>query len=84
MLQCCAAHVLGLVHQYILCNAALQICMGWFFGAILVSMLRDFLPKRYGRYVPIPMAMAIPCELCILPLQHSASLSSYLSCMQVL
>ena len=37
-----------------------QMCIGFFFGALAFSVLRDLLPKKYGAYVPIPMAAAIP------------------------
>ncbi|KAG0578467.1 hypothetical protein KC19_4G025400 [Ceratodon purpureus] len=38
----------------------LQICYGLFAAAILINLLRDYLPKRISQYIPIPMAMAIP------------------------
>lgn len=38
----------------------MTLCAGFFVGAIAISGLRDVLPERYGRFVPIPMAAAIP------------------------
>ena len=37
-----------------------QMCIGFFLVAVVFSVLRDLLPKKYGAYVPIPMAAAIP------------------------
>jgi len=38
----------------------LQLCYGFFFAAIAISLTRDLLPKSISRFVPLPMAMAIP------------------------
>lgn len=38
----------------------LEICYCLFVAAVLINLLRDFLPRRIGQFVPIPMAMAIP------------------------
>jgi OPT family oligopeptide transporter len=38
----------------------LQICYGMFAAAVLISLLRDYLPRRLAQFIPIPMAMAIP------------------------
>ena len=38
----------------------LKLCGGFFLGAMAISAMRDILPKRYARCVPIPMAAAIP------------------------
>ena len=35
-------------------------CIGFFFAAVAISVLRDVLPKKYAAFVPIPMAAAIP------------------------
>ena len=35
-------------------------CVGFFFAAVLISSLRDALPKKYQAFVPLPMAAAIP------------------------
>lgn len=37
----------------------MQLCIGFFFAAIALNLLRDFLPKKYGKFVPNPMAMAL-------------------------
>ncbi len=33
---------------------------GFFAAAICISLIRDLLPERWARFLPIPMAMAIP------------------------
>ncbi|KAJ3680126.1 hypothetical protein LUZ60_016404 [Juncus effusus] len=38
----------------------LKLCYGFFGFAIGVNVLRDVLPVRYGRWMPLPMAMAVP------------------------
>ncbi|KAJ4746963.1 Yellow stripe-like transporter 12 [Rhynchospora pubera] len=38
----------------------LKLCYGFFFAAILINLIRDFTPKNISRYIPLPMAMAIP------------------------
>ncbi|KAG6550002.1 hypothetical protein Mapa_008514 [Marchantia paleacea] len=38
----------------------LQLCAAWFAFAVVVNIIRDQVPKKYSRYIPIPMAMAIP------------------------
>lgn len=38
----------------------MSLCAGFFAAAIAISALRDVLPERYARFVPIPMAAAIP------------------------
>ena len=38
----------------------LQLCYHFFAFAILLNILRDMLPSRVSRFIPIPMAMAIP------------------------
>eukprot|EP01018_Ginkgo_biloba_P020132 Gb_27981 [translate_table: standard] len=38
----------------------LQICYGAFAFAILTNCIRDQLPERISRYIPLPMAMAVP------------------------
>ncbi|KAL2631049.1 hypothetical protein R1flu_015735 [Riccia fluitans] len=41
-------------------NHCLQLCAGWFAFAVVVNAIRDYIPKKYSRFIPIPMAMAIP------------------------
>lgn len=38
----------------------LQLCAGWFAFAVLLNAVRDYVPEKYSRFLPIPMAMAIP------------------------
>ncbi|KAL2631045.1 hypothetical protein R1flu_015731 [Riccia fluitans] len=38
----------------------LQLCAGWFALAVVVNAIRDKVPKKFSRFIPIPMAMAIP------------------------
>lgn len=38
----------------------LNICYGLFAAAVLINIIRDVLPNRISKYIPIPMAMAIP------------------------
>ncbi|XP_009113870.1 probable metal-nicotianamine transporter YSL5 isoform X2 [Brassica rapa] len=38
----------------------LVLCYAFFSVAILVNIVKDSLPSRWGRFVPLPMAMAIP------------------------
>ncbi|XP_071701760.1 probable metal-nicotianamine transporter YSL7 [Rutidosis leptorrhynchoides] len=38
----------------------LQLCYGFFAAAIVINLVRDKAPKKYARFIPIPMAMAIP------------------------
>ncbi len=38
----------------------MTLCSGFFAAAIAISGLRDALPERFARFVPIPMAAAIP------------------------
>ncbi|KAL3688952.1 hypothetical protein R1sor_015261 [Riccia sorocarpa] len=41
----------------------LQLCAGWFAFAVVLNLIRDNVPRKYSRYIPIPMAMAIPFYL---------------------
>lgn len=41
----------------------LELCYGFFAAAIVINIIKDSLPKRWGRFVPLPMAMAIPFYL---------------------
>lgn len=38
----------------------LDICYGFFVGALVINLLRDIIPKKVSQYIPIPMAMAVP------------------------
>lgn len=41
----------------------LTLCYIFFAGAIIINAVRDFAPKRWTKYIPLPMAMAIPFYL---------------------
>ncbi|ERN10702.1 hypothetical protein AMTR_s00027p00045420 [Amborella trichopoda] len=38
----------------------LQLCYGFFAFAMLVNLVKDLVPERFGSWVPLPMAMAVP------------------------
>ncbi|KAK8690460.1 hypothetical protein V6N13_073993 [Hibiscus sabdariffa] len=38
----------------------LQLCYGFFAFAIAANLIRDFSPKNIGKWIPLPMAMAVP------------------------
>ncbi|XP_076949605.1 putative metal-nicotianamine transporter YSL6 [Bidens hawaiensis] len=38
----------------------LGLCCGFFVAAIVLNMLRDWTPAKVSRFIPIPMAMAVP------------------------
>ncbi|XP_048539993.1 iron-phytosiderophore transporter yellow stripe 1-like [Triticum urartu] len=52
--------ILGVEGFSALPNHCLSISAGIFAFAMLLSIARDILPRRYGKYVPLPMAMAVP------------------------
>ncbi|XP_062158323.1 probable metal-nicotianamine transporter YSL7 [Alnus glutinosa] len=41
----------------------LKLCYGFFAAAILINLIRDSVDKRWARFIPLPMAMAIPFYL---------------------
>nr|AQX44184.1 probable metal-nicotianamine transporter YSL [Apostasia odorata] len=41
----------------------LTLCYVFFAGAIIINLLRDLSGKKWARYIPLPMAMAIPFYL---------------------
>ncbi|KDP41617.1 hypothetical protein JCGZ_16024 [Jatropha curcas] len=41
----------------------LLLCYCFFAAAILINIIKDFLGKKWGRFIPLPMAMAIPFYL---------------------
>ncbi|XP_038679084.1 probable metal-nicotianamine transporter YSL7 isoform X2 [Tripterygium wilfordii] len=41
----------------------LLLCYVFFGGAILINVIRDAVPKKWARFIPLPMAMAIPFYL---------------------
>ena len=38
----------------------LQLCYGFFGFAVAAYLMRDLLPPKYGKWVPLPMAMGVP------------------------
>ncbi|KAL9685460.1 hypothetical protein QQ045_022910 [Rhodiola kirilowii] len=38
----------------------LHLCYGFFAFAILLNMIKDFIPTKIGKWIPLPMAMAVP------------------------
>ncbi|XP_024634368.1 probable metal-nicotianamine transporter YSL7 isoform X2 [Medicago truncatula] len=38
----------------------LRLCIAFFFSAIVINFVRDLVPKKYSKFIPVPMAMAIP------------------------
>ncbi|KAJ0964255.1 hypothetical protein J5N97_029377 [Dioscorea zingiberensis] len=52
--------VLGVEGFSALPRHCLQLCYGFFGFAVVANLVRDFSPRRYGKWVPLPMAMAVP------------------------
>lgn len=52
--------ILGVQGFSALPQHCLQLCYGFFAFAVGTNVVRDILPKRYGKLVPLPMAMAVP------------------------
>ncbi|KAK7393842.1 hypothetical protein VNO78_22406 [Psophocarpus tetragonolobus] len=52
--------VLGVEGFSALPHHCLQLCYGFFAFAVAVNMVRDFSPKNIGKWMPLPMVMAIP------------------------
>ncbi|KAL6503935.1 Metal-nicotianamine transporter ysl3 [Orobanche gracilis] len=52
--------VLGVEGFSALPGHCLELCYGFFAFAVIVNLLRDVLPDRLGKWVPLPMAMAVP------------------------
>lgn len=52
--------ILGVQGFSALPNHCLQLCYGFFGFAVLVNLVRDVVPNRFGKWVPLPMAMAPP------------------------
>ncbi|KAL3688951.1 hypothetical protein R1sor_015260 [Riccia sorocarpa] len=55
--------LLGIEGFGLLPKHCLQLCYGWCAVAILFNAIRDSLPSKFARYVPIPMAFVIPFYL---------------------
>ncbi|XP_039121668.1 LOW QUALITY PROTEIN: probable metal-nicotianamine transporter YSL9 [Dioscorea cayenensis subsp. rotundata] len=52
--------ILGVEGFSALPQHCLQLCYGFFGFALAANMMRDLFPVKYGRWVPLPMAMAVP------------------------
>lgn len=52
--------ILGVEGFSALPRHCLQLCYGFFAFAILANLLRDTTPMKFGKWVPLPMAMAVP------------------------
>ncbi|KAH6770978.1 YELLOW STRIPE like 3 [Perilla frutescens var. hirtella] len=52
--------ILGVQGFSALPHHCLQLCYGFFAFAVVANLLRDIMPKKLGRWVPLPMAMAVP------------------------
>lgn len=52
--------ILGVQGFSALPRHCLQLCFGFFSFAVAANIMRDVLPQRLGKWVPLPMAMAVP------------------------
>ncbi|KAF3781557.1 putative metal-nicotianamine transporter [Nymphaea thermarum] len=52
--------ILGVEGFSALPQHCLQLCYGFFSFAMLLNLARDLLPEGAGKYIPLPMAMAVP------------------------
>ncbi|XP_073118726.1 metal-nicotianamine transporter YSL3 [Henckelia pumila] len=52
--------ILGVEGFSALPHHCLQLCYGFFAFAVLTNLLRDVIPDKFGKWVPLPMAMAVP------------------------
>uniref|UniRef100_A0ACD5V5I1 Uncharacterized protein n=2 Tax=Avena sativa TaxID=4498 RepID=A0ACD5V5I1_AVESA len=52
--------ILGVEGTTALPMHCLQLCYGFFGFALVANLMRDFLPRNYGKWIPLPMAMGFP------------------------
>ncbi|CAN1831157.1 Metal-nicotianamine transporter YSL3 [Linum perenne] len=52
--------ILGVQGFSALPRHCLQLCYGFFGFAVVANLSKDLLPKRLGKWIPLPMAMAVP------------------------
>uniref|UniRef100_A0A0A9C251 Uncharacterized protein n=1 Tax=Arundo donax TaxID=35708 RepID=A0A0A9C251_ARUDO len=52
--------ILGVEGLSALPDHCLELSAGFFAFAVLINITKDFMPQRYRKYVPLPMAMAVP------------------------
>ncbi|XP_010541500.1 PREDICTED: metal-nicotianamine transporter YSL2 [Tarenaya hassleriana] len=52
--------ILGVQGVSALPGHCLQLCYGFFAFAAAANLVRDTVPRKYGKWIPLPMAMAVP------------------------
>ncbi|XP_021318968.1 probable metal-nicotianamine transporter YSL9 isoform X3 [Sorghum bicolor] len=52
--------ILGVQGFSALPKHCLHLCYGFFGFAVAANLMRDLLPPKYGKWVPLPMAMGVP------------------------
>ncbi|GAB2287500.1 Probable metal-nicotianamine transporter ysl7 [Dionaea muscipula] len=52
--------ILGVEGFSALPRHCLTLCLVFFVGAMVVNLIRDLVGKKWSRFIPLPMAMAIP------------------------
>ncbi|KAL9275825.1 Metal-nicotianamine transporter YSL2-like protein [Drosera capensis] len=52
--------ILGVEGFSALPQHCLQLCYGFFAFAVFLNLVRDLTPKRIGKWMPLPMVMAVP------------------------
>lgn len=52
--------ILGVEGFSALPHHCLQLCYGFFAFAMLANLIRDTSPEKIGKWIPLPMAMAVP------------------------
>ena len=52
--------ILGVEGFSALPKNCLQLCYGFFAFAVAANIARDTVPKKYGKWIPLPMVMAVP------------------------
>uniref|UniRef100_A0ACD5V4C6 Uncharacterized protein n=1 Tax=Avena sativa TaxID=4498 RepID=A0ACD5V4C6_AVESA len=52
--------ILGVEGSSALPMHCLQLCYGFFGFALVANLVKDFLPQKYGKWIPLPMAMGFP------------------------
>ncbi|CAN1228127.1 Metal-nicotianamine transporter YSL3 [Linum grandiflorum] len=52
--------ILGVEGFSALPKHCLQLSYAWFLFAVVTNLLRDVVPKKVSRFIPLPMAMAVP------------------------
>lgn len=55
--------ILGVEGFSTLPKNCLMLCYVFFAGAMIINMIKDIIPKKWAKFIPLPMAMAIPFYL---------------------